>query len=116
MNNEPKLILSIDNDEYLLSPTLTDAEKLMLLKVLSGVRKADSRANYIPDENSEYATSATVLDDKAVDVTLKLTFGPVLTRAEFRSQRTEGKRRYDEAHKAVEVSAVEVATASDPVV
>lgn len=106
MNNDPKLILAIDSDEYLLGANLTDSDKLLLLKILSAIRKVDSRSNYIPDADSEYATAANVLTERPVDVTLKITCAPLMTREEFRTAREAGKRIYDNARKAPPASAV----------
>jgi hypothetical protein len=99
MSTNTNRIISIDGDAFLLPETFSEQNAFLLLSFLSSARKLDSfHSNYIPDEESEYATRALVVRPRPIDVELKLTADPIMTRAEFEAARESGKALYDAKH------------------
>jgi hypothetical protein len=91
--NKTTKILEIGGSAYALAPTVTDAEVLQLLGILSkGLRRQDTR--YLPTATERYGPEVLVIDAEIVAVKLGISGGQTMERADYDAAR----RAYDAAH------------------
>lgn len=78
-------ILTLGRDSYALASTVTDAEAMKLLEILSkGIQSYDSE--HLAGKRSLYEISVGVVSAEIIDVGLKITAAEFMTREEFRAR------------------------------
>lgn len=92
-------IATIGHDSYILPEKFSIEDSFRFLDFLAGCRKIDC-GEYIADKTSRYARSVMVLRDEQIDVAVKVTAAPVMTREEYQVAREAGDKEYNEANPA----------------
>lgn len=106
--NTQNTIVTIGSESYLLPSSFSKQQAFELLTFLTGCKKVDASGNYIPNAETEYGDSVCVVNAKPVEVELKLTAAPLMSREEYREAKAKGKAIYDAAHAPARPELVEV--------
>lgn len=89
--------VSLGRDTYVLPESFSVEDSLRLLNFLGGCRRI-SDGDHVPDARSRYATTVNVLSDEHVEVAIKITAAPLMTREDYNDARAKGQALYDAAH------------------
>ncbi len=81
----------------MLPDSFNNEETLRLLNFLGGCRKVSDN-EHIPNAESRYGQPVNIVRDQPVEVAVKITAAPLMTRDEFETERAKGQALYDAAH------------------